>query len=101
MNIYVGNIAHNVSDAELEEKFAQFGKVKSAKIIRDMFSGDSKGFGFVEMLDNAEAQTAIEKLNTSELKGKNIVVNEARPKRDNRRRGGGNRGRGGSGGKRY
>lgn len=106
MNIFVGNLAPQVSDQELEELFKQFGELKSVKIIRDMFSGDSKGFGFVEMKDKAAGETAIKELNAKELGGKKIVVNEARPKTDNRRRGGGNRGggrnqggnRGGSGG---
>lgn len=95
MNIFVGNLAKDVSDQELQSLFAECGSVRSVKIIRDLFSGESKGFAFVEMPGNAEAQKAINELNTRELKGKKIVVNEARPRDDNRRRGGGNR-RGGS-----
>ena len=108
MNIYVGNLASSVSDQELEELFKPYGGQISVKIIRDMFTGDSKGFGFVEMNDKAAAETAIKELNAKELGGKKIVVNEARPKSDNRRggghnRGGGNRGGGnrGGGGKRW
>ncbi|MDR3610314.1 MAG: RNA-binding protein [Ignavibacteriaceae bacterium] len=95
MNIYVGNLAKDVTDEELQNVFAEYGYIKSAKIIRDLFSGESKGFGFVEMPGVAEAQKAIDSLNTKDLKGKKIVVNEARPKTENNRRGGGG-GRGGS-----
>ena len=84
MNIYVGNLSPDVSDQELEDAFAKYGKVKSTKIIRDLFSQQSKGFGFIEMLNNNEASDAIKELNTSELKGKRIIVNEARPQRDRR-----------------
>ena len=87
MNIYVGNLAPDLSDQELEDAFAKYGKVKTSKVIRDMFSHESKGFGFVEMLDNREANQAMQELNTSELKGKIIIVNEARPQRDKRRGG--------------
>jgi len=94
MNIYVGNLASDVNEEDLNNLFGEYGKVSSAKVIRDMFSQESRGFGFVEMPGQAEAQKAIEKLNTQELKGKNLIVSEARPRRDNRG------GRGGSG-KRY
>ena len=87
MNIFVGNLSPDVSDQELEDAFAQFGKVKSAKVVRDMFSQQSKGMGFVEMMNNTEATDAIEKLNVTELKGKMIVVNQARPQRNNRKGG--------------
>jgi RNA recognition motif-containing protein len=93
MNIYVGNIAQDVSEEELTNLFTEYGKVSSAKILRDMFTQESRGFGFVEMPSQAEAQKAIDELNTQELKGKKIVVNEARERRE--RRGGGGRGRGG------
>jgi len=95
MNIYVGNLSQEVKEEDLNELFSQHGKVSSAKVIRDMFSQESRGFGFVEMPAQAEAMKAIETLNTFELKGKKIVVNEARPQRE--RRGGGGGGRGGSG----
>ncbi|PKL90438.1 MAG: RNA-binding protein [Ignavibacteriae bacterium HGW-Ignavibacteriae-2] len=102
MNIFVGNIAPQVSDQELEDLFKAYGELKSVKIIRDMFSGESKGFGFVEMKDKIASETAIKELNTKDLGGKKIVVNEARPKTDSRRsggnRGGGNRGGGNRGG---
>ena len=88
MNIFVGNLAKEVTDSELTTEFNAFGNVSSVKIIRDMFSGESKGFGFVEMGANAEAQAAIEGLNMKELSGKRITVSEARPKTDNRSGGG-------------
>ncbi|MFH1196239.1 MAG: RNA-binding protein [bacterium] len=94
MNIYVGNLAKEVTDTDLQELFSAHGKVNSAKVIRDIFTGESKGFGFVEMPSDVEAQKAINALNVTDLKGKKIAVNEARPKRDNRRPGGGG-GRGG------
>lgn len=106
MNIYVGNIAKEVTDIELQDLFAAYGTVRSAKIIRDLFSGESKGFGFIEMAGNTEAQTAMNELNAKELKGKNLIVNEARQKTDRKgggnRRGGGGKGapRGNSGGRR-
>lgn len=96
MNIYVGNLSPEVSEEDLTGLFSEYGQVSSAKIIRDMFSQDSRGFGFVEMPGQAEAQKAIEGLNTQELKGKKLVVNEARPRQD--RRGGGGRGGGSRGG---
>ncbi|MEW5842113.1 MAG: RNA-binding protein [Bacteroidota bacterium] len=105
MNIYVGNLSPQVKEEDLQSLFSEFGQVSSVKIISDMFSGESRGFAFVEMRDKTAAQKAIEALNTKEVKGKKITVNEARPKTDNRRRGGGggggNRGGGGGGGRRW
>ena len=95
MNIYVGNLSKDVTDDDLQGLFSEFGQVKSAKVIRDLFSGESKGFGFVEMPGVSEAQKAMTELNTKEVKGKKIAVNEARPKNENRRSGGGG-GRGGN-----
>ncbi len=80
MNIYVGNLSPNVQETDLDNLFSQHGKVKSVKIIHDMFTKVSKGFGFVEMLVKAEAQKALDVLNSFELKGKRLVVNEARPR---------------------
>ena len=97
MNIYVGNLSPEVTEEDLNGLFSEYGQVSSAKIIRDMFSQESRGFGFVEMPGQAEAQKAIESLNTQEVKGKKLVVNEARPRQD-RRGGGGRGGRGGGGG---
>jgi len=91
MNIYVGNLSSEVKEEDLNELFSQHGKVSSAKVIKDMFSQESRGFGFVEMPAQAEAMKAIETLNTFELKGKKIIVNEARPQRDRRGGGGGRR----------
>ena len=93
MNIYVGNLASEVTEEDLTTLFSEFGQVKEAKVIKDMFSQESRGFGFVEMLATAEAQKAIEELNTKEFKGKAITVNEARPRRERGRRGGGGGGR--------
>jgi RNA recognition motif-containing protein len=96
MNIFVGNLSNDVQEEDLMNLFSEFGQVKEVKIIRDMFSQQTKGFGFVEMPGLSEAQKAIDGLNTKEVKGKKIVVNEARPKSDSRKRFNG--GRGGSGG---
>jgi RNA recognition motif-containing protein len=96
MNIFVGNLAKDVTDEDLNQEFSAYGKVKSAKVIRDLFSGDSKGFGFVEMPAAAEAQEAIQALNTKDVKGKKLTVNEARPKPEGGRRSGGGGGRGGN-----
>jgi len=98
MNIFVGNLAKDVTEDDLQELFSEYGNIKSIKVIRDLFSGESKGFGFIEMPGNEQAQKAMSELNTRELKGKKIVVNEARPRNDNRRGGGGRGGRRGGGG---
>lgn len=86
MNIYVGNLAKDVTDQDLQSAFSAYGQVKSCKVIRDHDSGESKGFGFVEMPQNSEAQTAIQELNTRNIKGRRINVNEARPKTNDNRR---------------
>jgi len=80
MNIYCGNLAHELTEEELREAFEAFGQVTSAKIITDRYSGVSRGFGFVEMAEKAEAEAAIAELNDKELKGRVITVNEARPR---------------------
>ncbi|MEI9942859.1 MAG: RNA-binding protein [Chitinophagaceae bacterium] len=80
MNIYVGNLSWNLKDQDLSNLFASHGEVVSAKIVTDKFTNRSKGFGFVEMADDASAQAAITALNGSEVDGRNIVVNESRPK---------------------
>ena len=101
MNIYVGNLSSDVKEEDLTTLFSEHGQVKEVKIIRDMFSQESRGFGFIEMPGNTEAQKAIDELNTHELKGKKLVVNEARPRREGGgggRRGGGGGGRQGGGG---
>jgi hypothetical protein len=94
--LYVGSLPFETTDAQLQEVFAAHGQVVSAKVIVDKFSGKSKGFGFVEMGSDAEAQAAIQKLNGSGLGSRQIVVNEARPMED-RPRGGGGYGAGGGG----
>lgn len=80
MNMYVGNLAFTVTEQDLTEMFSAFGKVESVNIVKDRFSGQSKGFGFVDMPDNSEADKAIKALNNSRLKDRDIKVNQARPK---------------------
>jgi RNA recognition motif-containing protein len=80
MNIYVGNLPYNVTEEELKEAFSEFGEVSSVNVITDKYSGQSKGFGFVEMEKNSEAEEAIKALNESSLKGRNIKVNQAKPR---------------------
>ena len=94
--LYVGNLAYSVSNTDLEELFSQVGQVQSATVVMDKFSGQSKGFGFVEMATSDEASKAIQQFNDAELKGRNIKVNEAKPRESSF--GGNNRGGGGGGG---
>lgn len=99
--LYVGNLPFAVDDAALHQKFSSFGEVVSAKVITDRASGRSKGYGFIEMSDDSQADAAIEKLNGSDFEGRNINVSEARPQGERSDRGGGGRGggfRGGRGG---
>ncbi|MBN1849286.1 MAG: RNA-binding protein [Deltaproteobacteria bacterium] len=101
MNIYVGNLSYDVTEEDLKQAFEAFGQVESAKIIVDMYSNRSKGFGFVEMSNNSEAESAIHGLNGKEFKGRTLNVNEARPRSEGRRGGtGGRRGGGRQGGRR-
>jgi len=101
MNIYVGNLSKEVSEEDLRLAFEPFGTVESAAVIKDKFTGQSKGFGFVEMSSKEEGQSAIDELNGTELKGKPLTVNEARPRTENRGgRGGYGGNRGGQGGSR-
>jgi len=93
MNIYVGNLAYGVTQDELSEAFAAFGQVEAVNLITDKFTGESKGFGFVEMPNNAEADTAIKALNEQQLKGRAMRVNQAKPRSDRPSRGGGGGGR--------
>ena len=83
MNIYVGNLHFNVSEDELRKAFEEYGEVASVKIITDKYSGRSKGFGFVEMMNDNEAKDAIENLNGAEIKGRAVNVNQAREKENN------------------
>ena len=85
MNIYVGNLDYSIDETDLEGFFEEYGTVSSAKVITDKFSGKSKGFGFVEMDNQDEAQKAMKELNGASVENREIVVNEARPKKDNRR----------------
>ena len=108
MNIYVGNLSRDLTETELREAFAAFGEVSSASIIKDKFSGETRGFGFVEMPNKDEADKAISSLNGRDLQGRTATVNEARPRTDKPRTGGFGGGRGGSrggfgggGGKRF
>ena len=99
--LYVGGLSYNTTENTLKEAFSQAGTVESATVITDRMSGRSKGFGFVEMSSEEEAQKAIEMLNGKELDGRSITVNEARPQEDRPRQGGFDRGsRGGFGGNR-
>jgi RNA recognition motif-containing protein len=95
VNIYVGNLSFEVTDEDLRDAFEAFGQVDNAAVVKDKFSGRSRGFGFVEMPTKAEAQAAISGLDGKDLKGRNLKINEARPRTE--RRGGG----GGGGGRRF
>ncbi len=104
MNIYVGNLSYNLTEDDLRALFAEFGDVTSAKLIMDRYTGQSKGFGFVEMSEDGAAQKAIDELNGRDVSGRSLTVNQARP-REERPRGGGGGGGGrggyGGGGNRY
>ncbi len=100
MNIYVGNLAFTVSEEDLKKAFEAFGQVASANVIRDQYSNQSKGFGFVEMPASSEAQAAISALNGKELNGRTLTVNEAKPRADRNRSGGFGGGRHGGSGRR-
>ena len=84
MNIYVGNLSRDVTEDDLKKAFMAFGQLTSVNVIKDKFSGEPRGFGFVDMPSKDEAQAAIDGLNGTELKGQNLNVNEARPRSDNR-----------------
>ena len=108
-NLYVGNLAYGVSDGDLQQMFEAHGTVQSAQVIMDRDTGRSKGFGFVEMGSDQEAQAAVAALNGKEVDGRRLTVNEARPREDGGGRGGSGGGRGGydggrggsGGGRRY
>ena len=87
MNIYVGNLSHNATEEDVQEAFTSFGRVSSVTIIKDKFSGEPRGFGFVEMPVQSEALAAIAGLAGKELHGRSLNVNEARPRTDDRGRG--------------
>ncbi|HJX71470.1 MAG TPA: RNA-binding protein [Bacteroidales bacterium] len=84
MNIYVGNLSYKLNEDDLRQVFEEYGEITSVKIIKDKYSGRSKGFAFVEMADDDEAKAAINELNGTEHDGRKIVVNEARPKQNNK-----------------
>ena len=88
MNIYIGNLSFEVTEEDLRQAFVSFGQLSSVRIITDRDTGGSRGFGFVEMPNNDEAQSAIRGLNNTELKGRTIKVNEARPRSESRQGGG-------------
>jgi RNA recognition motif-containing protein len=96
MNIFVGNLSRDVTEEDLREAFSAFGQISKVTILKDKFSGEPRGFGFVEMPAKAEAQAAINGMNQKDLKGRALNVNEARPKTE-RPGGGGGGGRGGFG----
>ena len=97
MNIYVGNLSYDTTEAGLQDAFGQYGQVESARIIMDRYTNRSRGFGFVEMPDDSEAEAAIAGLNETDLDGRTLTINKARPKDEGggRRRGGGGGGGGG------
>jgi len=99
MNLYVGNLSYRLTEDELREAFEEFGQVSSCTIIKDRVTGESKGFGFLEMPERSEAEAAISGLNGRDLKGRKLNVNEARP-RENRPAGAGGGGGGMGGGRR-
>jgi RNA recognition motif-containing protein len=103
MRLYVGNLAYSVTSQSLEQLFSEYGQVKDATVVQDRDTGRSKGFGFVEMNDNSQAQAAIQGLNLKEVDGRCLTVNEARPREERPSRGGGGGGGygGGGGGRRY
>lgn len=98
MNIYVGNLPYNTTEHELRQAFEAYGEVSSAAVIMDRMTGKSKGFGFVEMPSDDQAQQAIDGINGSDMDGRNVKVNQARPREERPRGGGGGGGRGGYGG---
>jgi RNA recognition motif-containing protein len=100
MNIYVGNLSFEVTDDDLRQQFSAYGEVESASVVKDRFSGESRGFGFVEMPARKDAEAAIAALNGTDVKGRSITVNEAKPKAP-KSGGGGGGGGGGRGGRRY
>jgi len=100
MNLYVGNLSRQVTEDDLRQAFESHGAVASVTLIKDKFSNESRGFGFVEMPTKSEAIDAMKALNGQELKGRSIVVNEARPREERRRSGGGGGHRRGGGGRR-
>ncbi|NPV56381.1 MAG: RNA-binding protein [Anaerolineae bacterium] len=99
MNIYVGNVSYTVSEDELKDLFATYGTVSSVALIKDKMTGQMRGFGFVEMPNDAEAQAAIQALNGKDFKGRNLAVNAARPREERSGGGGGGRYGGGGGGR--
>ncbi|MCU0916196.1 MAG: RNA-binding protein [Planctomycetes bacterium] len=100
MNIYVGNLSFEVTDDDLRQLFTAYGEVESASVVKDRFSGESRGFGFVEMPARKDAEAAIAALNGTDVKGRTVTVNEAKPKAP-KSGGGGGGGGGGRGGRRY
>ncbi|HYJ88938.1 MAG TPA: RNA-binding protein [Pyrinomonadaceae bacterium] len=100
MKLYVGNLSFQTSSEELQQLFSQAGTVESASVVEDRDTGRSRGFGFVEMASKEDGEKAIQQFNGTDLNGRNLTVNEARPREDRGNRGGGGGGRGGYGGNR-
>jgi cold-inducible RNA-binding protein len=98
MKLYVGNLSFQTSSEDLQQLFAQAGTVESASVVEDRDTGRSRGFGFVEMASKEDGEKAIQQFNGTDLNGRNLTVNEARPREDRGNRGGGGGGRGGYGG---
>jgi RNA recognition motif-containing protein len=103
VNIYCGNLSRDVTEEELRQAFEAFGTVATVNLVKEKFSGDSRGFGFVEMPDGAQAQAAMAALNGTQLKGRTLNAVEAKPRTEKRRSSGGGRryGGGGGGGRRW
>ena len=95
MNIYVGNLSFKTTEDDLQQAFSAYGEITSVSIVKDKFSGESRGFGFVEMASKEAAQQALAELNGTEMHGRNITVNEAKPRTENRGRSGFRRNTGG------
>ncbi|MEA3278783.1 MAG: RNA-binding protein [Pseudomonadota bacterium] len=87
MRIYVGNLPYSVTDEDLRDTFSEYGELASAEVVKDKFSGQSKGFGFVDMPNNSEADQAIKSLNDTDMQGRKLTVNEARPRAERPQRG--------------
>ncbi|WP_322817548.1 RNA-binding protein [Tepidiforma sp.] len=98
MKLYIGNLSYDTTDADLQSAFSAHGEVRSAQVVTDRDTGRSRGFGFVEMDDRAQAEAAISALNGAQLQGRTLIVNEARPREDRPRNGGGGYGGGSRGG---
>jgi RNA recognition motif-containing protein len=99
LNIYVGNLPRTATEESVRELFSEYGEVTEVKILKDQYSGELRGFGFITMSSKADGQKAINEINGTEVDGRSLIVNEARPKGDSKSGGGGGRSRSGGGGR--